>query len=165
MQEKPRWWTIQAPLRALCFVTPVRTAGKLPTRQGISNQSYILWSVSNAVSHPGTSFSTWWVDVLFPSPFHKQLSSSESSKTQCLTTFIYNHPHLLSLSPTLSALPGSHLSHVSECFLIHESTMIRNWAESEDSHPMESCQTKVQMPRVWFQQDSIFVLGLSCASY
>lgn len=103
MKEKPRWWTIQALPGALCFMTLARTAGRLPTRQGISNQSYILWSVSNAASRTGTSFSTWQVDVLFPSPFTKQLSNSRRPKAGCLTTFIHLHPHLLSLSHFLNS--------------------------------------------------------------
>lgn len=128
MHEKPRWWTIQALLRALRFVTPAKTAGELPTRHGISNQSYILWSVSSAASHPGTSFSTWWVDVLFPSPFCKQLSNSESPQDRMLGHIL---PHPSTPAFPLSTLPGFYLSHVSLCFLIQESTMTKNWALSQ----------------------------------
>lgn len=126
MKEKPRWWTIQAPLRALCFMTLARTAGKLPTRQGISNQSYILWSVSNAASHTGTSFSTWRVDVLFPSPFNKQLSNSRSPKAGYLTTFIYIHPHPLCLPHSLNPawLPSfSCLTGFFFLLVLHENTI------------------------------------------
>lgn len=163
-KEKPRWWTTQALLRALCFMTLARTAGKLPTRQGISNQSYILWSVSNAASHTGTSFSTWWVDVLFPSPFSKQLSNSRSPKAGCLTTFIHIYPHLLSLSHSLK-LPG--FSHVSQLFFFFSSPGEHNTlgSESEISHQTKDCQIKVQMSSVRFQLDNIFSLGLLCPCY